>query len=164
MPAIVRMPRNWHRAVLPLLALALLLSLFVATAPEAHALTRAKQISNGLAVARNQVGDPYAYGAAGPDRFDCSGLLYFSYRKAGFSNFPRTSDAQARFVRRVSRSNLRPGDFVFFHNGGDVYHAAIFAGRKDGHVVILHSPNSGGRVSYTRPWSDSWFGGTLRAG
>jgi len=159
MPAIVRMRTA---LLLPLLVLAILFSLFVAAAPEAHAITRAKQISNGLTIAKRQLGDPYAYGAAGPDRFDCSGLLYFSYRRAGFSNFPRSSDAQARFVRRVKRSNLRPGDFVFFHSGGDVYHAAIFAGRKDGRVLILHSPNSGGRVSYTRPWNDSWFGGTLR--
>ena len=160
MPAIVR-ARTF--VVLPLLAFALLISLFVATTPEAEALTPARKVSRGLAIAKNQIGDPYAYGAAGPDRFDCSGLLYFSYRRAGFDNFPRTSDAQARFVRHVKRSNLRPGDFVFFTSGGDVYHAAIFAGRKDGHVVILHSPNSGGRVSYTRPWNDSWFGGTLRA-
>lgn len=158
MPAILRM-RSF--VLLPALVLGLLLSVVVA-APEAEALTRTQKIGNGLTIAKRQIGDPYGYGAAGPDRFDCSGLLYFSYRKAGFSNFPRTSDAQARFVRRVSRSNLRPGDFVFFHSSGDVYHAAIFAGRKDGHIVILHSPRSGERVKLSRPWSDSWFGGTLR--
>lgn len=167
MPAILRMPVVARalliRAVLlPTMALALVLGLFVSTAPQAEALTVTRKVSNGLSIAKHQLGDPYAYGAAGPDRFDCSGLLYYSYRRAGFTKFPRTSDSQARFVRRVKRANLRPGDFVFFHNGGDVYHAAIFAGRKDGHVVILHSPNSGGRVSYTRPWSNSWFGGTLR--
>ena len=163
MPASLRMRRL---AALILLVPTMLLSLLltsVSLAPEASALTRSQMISNGLSVARNQIGDPYRYGAAGPNAFDCSGLLYFSFRRAGFSHFPRSSDAQARFVRHIRRANLRPGDFVFFHNGGDVYHAAIFAGRRDGHAVILHSPRSGERVKLARPWTSSWFGGTLRA-
>jgi len=162
MPASIRMRRF---AALTLLVPMMLLSLIftnVSFAPEASALTRTQMISKGLSVARNQIGDPYRYGAAGPDAFDCSGLLYYSYRKAGFSGFPRSSGSQAGFVRRISRANLRPGDFVFFYDGGGVYHAAIFAGRKDGHVVIIHSPRSGERVKYARPWTNSWFGGTLR--
>lgn len=162
MPASIRMRRF---AALTLLVPTMLLSLVltsVSFAPEASALTRSQKISNGLSIAKRQVGDPYRYGAAGPGAFDCSGLLYYSFRKAGFSNFPRTSGAQARFVRHIRKVNLRPGDFVFFHNNGDVYHTAIFAGRKDGRVVILHSPRSGERVKYSRPWTSSWFGGTLR--
>ena len=162
MPASIRMRRF---AALTLLVPTMLLSLVltnISVAPEASALTRTQMISKGLSVAKNQIGDPYRAGAAGPDAFDCSGLLYYSFRRAGFSGFPRTSDSQARFVRHISRANLRPGDFVFFHNSGDVYHAAIFAGRKDGHIVILHSPRSGERVKFARPWTDSWFGETLR--
>lgn len=162
MPASIRMRRF---AALPFI-LAMMLSTFlvadVTTAPEASALTRTQKISNGLGIAKNQIGDPYRYGAAGPSAFDCSGLLYFSFRRAGFSTFPRTSDAQARFARRIKKSNLRPGDLVFFHNGGDVYHTAIFVGRKDGAPLILHSPRSGERVKYAKPWTSSWFATTLR--
>jgi cell wall-associated NlpC family hydrolase len=148
--------------VTPLMVFGLLLATFSIATPEAEALTRAQKISNGLSVARNQIGDPYRYGAAGPNAFDCSGLLYYSFRRAGFTSFPRTSDAQYRFVRHIRKAYLRPGDFVFFHNGGDVYHTAIFAGRKDGHVVIIHAPRSGERVKYARPWTTSWYAGTLR--
>ncbi len=159
MPASIRMRRL---VALPLIVLGLLAGTFVTATPEASALTRAQMVSNGLKIAKNQVGDPYRYGAAGPSSFDCSGLTYYSFRKAGFSRLPRTTDAQARFARHIRRSNLRPGDLVFFHNGGDVYHVAIFVGRKDGRVIILHSPRSGERVKYASPWTSSWFAGTLR--
>lgn len=159
MPASIRMRRL---VALPLIVLGLLAGSFVTATPEASAATRAQKISTGLKIAKNQVGDPYRYGATGPGAFDCSGLTYYSFRKAGFSGFPRTSDAQAGFTRHIRRSNMRPGDFLFFHSGGDVYHVAIFVGWKDGRRVILHSPRSGERVKYARPWSSSWFAGTLR--
>ncbi|GAB3990844.1 C40 family peptidase [Nocardioides marmoraquaticus] len=128
---------------------------------DAHAASRAKKISNATGIALNQKGDPYRYGAAGPSAFDCSGLIYYSFRKAGVS-VPRTSGAQAGAVRRVAKSNLKRGDLMFFHNGGRVYHAAIFLGRSKGKVHMLHSPSSGKRVSKASPWTSSWFGGTLR--
>jgi hypothetical protein len=49
----------------------------------------------------NQVGDPYRYGASEPHAFDCSGLVHYSFRKAGFSRIPRISRAQAGFTRRL---------------------------------------------------------------
>ena len=55
-------------------------------------------------IAAAQKGDPYSYGAAGPARFDCSGLVYYSFRRAGFSRIPRTSSAQAGFARHGSRA------------------------------------------------------------
>ncbi len=117
-----------------------------------------------LAVARKQVGDPYRYGAAGPNSFDCSGLVNFSFRAAGYRSIPRTSGAQASFSRRISRAALRPGDLMFFHSGGRVYHVGIFAGRKHGRIVMLHAPGTGDRVRYAAPWTDSWFAGTVRRG
>ncbi len=116
----------------------------------------------GLAIARRQVGDPYSYGAAGPNAFDCSGLVQFSYRAAGYKSIPRTSGSQAAFTKRISRAALKPGDLMFFHSGGRVYHVGIFAGRKNGRIVMLHAPGSGDRVRYASPWTDSWFAGTLR--
>ncbi len=111
--------------------------------------------------AMRQRGDWYAYGASGPGSFDCSGLIYFSYRQAGFP-VPRTSAAQAGFTRRIAKQDMRAGDLMFFHGSGGVYHAAIFLRWQDGHAVMLHSPGSGQRVQVAVPWTSQWFGGTLR--
>jgi cell wall-associated NlpC family hydrolase len=112
-------------------------------------------------VAMRQRGDSYAYGASGPDRFDCSGLVSYSYRRAGFS-VPRTSSAQAGWTRRIAKSDMRAGDLMFFTGGGGVYHAAIFLKWSHGHAVMVHSPGPGQRVRLAVPWTSSWFGGTLR--
>ena len=108
-----------------------------------------------------QRGDAYSYGSAGPNAFDCSGLVFYSYRRAGF-NVPRTSGAQAAYTHRVAKQNMRPGDLMFFYNSGGVYHAAIFVGSKNGHAMMVHAPDSGQRVTVAAPWTGSWFGGTLR--
>ena len=114
-------------------------------------------------IAMRQRGDAYAYGASGPDRFDCSGLIHYSYRRAGFA-VPRTSGAQAGFTRRVAKKDMRAGDLMFFYGSGGVYHAAIFLKWSRGHAVMVHSPGSGQRVRVAVPWTSSWFGGTLRRG
>jgi cell wall-associated NlpC family hydrolase len=111
--------------------------------------------------AMRQRGDAYAYGGSGPDRFDCSGLVYYSFRRAGFA-VPRTSGGQAGFTRRVAKQDMRPGDLMFFTGSGGVYHAAIFLKWSHGHAVMVHSPGSGERVRVAVPWTSSWFGGTLR--
>ena len=112
-------------------------------------------------VAMRQRGDAYAYGAAGPHRFDCSGLIRFAYSRAGF-DVPRTSRAQAGHTRRVAKKNMRPGDLMFFHGSGGVYHAGIFLRWSRGHALMLHAPGSGDRVRVSVPWTSRWFGGTLR--
>ena len=131
----------------------------------AQARTAARKVSERVLSARDtamrQRGDLYAYGASGPDRFDCSGLVFYSYRHAGFS-VPRTSSAQAGFTRRVAKSRMRTGDLMFFYGSGGVYHAAIFLRWSHGHAVMVHSPGSGQRVQVDVPWTSSWFGGTLR--
>ena len=120
------------------------------------------RIRRALRIAIDQKGDPYRYGAAGPNRFDCSGLVYYSTHKAGLKGVPRTSSAQARYMDRIKRSNMRPGDFVFFTGSGGVYHVGIYVGWRDGRRAILHSPRSGSRVHTARIWTNSWFAGTLR--
>ena len=112
-------------------------------------------------IALHQRGDAYAYGAAGPDRFDCSGLVFYSFRRAGFP-VPRTSGAQAGFARRIAKPDMRAGDLMFFYGSGGVYHAAIFLAWSHGHAVMVHSPGSGQRVQIAVPWTSRWFGGTLR--
>ena len=142
----------------------LLLGLPVAQAPVASAATRdgLTKVERAMRIAKNQIGDPYRWGAAGPGAFDCSGLIYYSTHRAGFGSVPRTSSAQSRFMRKVRRSAMRPGDFVFFTNGGGVYHVGIYVGRRDGRRFIVHSPSTGSRVHRAAIWTNSWFPGTLR--
>jgi cell wall-associated NlpC family hydrolase len=104
-----------------------------------------------LRVARAQTGDRYVYGGAGPNSFDCSGLTSYVYRIAMRKHLPHSSSAQQGRTRRISAASARPGDLVFFHKGGHVYHVAIYAGR---HTVI-HAPYPGQRVKRERIWTSA---------
>ncbi|HUR50560.1 MAG TPA: NlpC/P60 family protein [Mycobacteriales bacterium] len=75
--------------------------------------------------AYRQLGKPYQWGAAGPDRFDCSGLTMWVWGKAGVS-LPHQSRAQYAGGRKVSQSDLRPGDLVFY--GSPIHHVGIYIG------------------------------------
>jgi cell wall-associated NlpC family hydrolase len=159
MPAIFRGQRVLALTLAVLTALALSVTI---AAPADAATKRARKIYNASMVAKNQHGDPYRYGANGPARFDCSGLTQFSYGRAGLY-LPRTSDAQANYARRIRKRNLRKGDLMFFHSGGNVYHVGIFAGWNGrGRRLITHSPSTGKRVHTTTVWTSRWFAGTLR--
>ncbi|GAB3768611.1 cell wall-associated NlpC family hydrolase [Nocardioides ginsengisegetis] len=127
-----------------------------------HHTWRYWHIQKGRHIALNQIGDPYAYGAAGPGRFDCSGLIYYSFRKAGFRHVPRTSDAQAAHMRHIRKKDMRRGDFMFFTDGGGVYHVGVFLRWVNGRALMLHSPQEGERVRREHPWTTQWFAGTLR--
>jgi len=124
--------------------------------------TSARRVARAITVATHQKGDRYSYGAAGPNRFDCSGLTYFSFRKAGFKKIPRTSSAQSHYARKIPRNKMHRGDLIFFRDGGGVYHVGLFAGSKNGRRMVLHAPYSGTRVRTERIWTNNWFPGTLR--
>lgn len=81
-------------------------------------------------VALAQVGKPYRYGSGGPHSFDCSGLTSFAWRAAGV-DITRTSRSQYSATQRISRSELREGDLVFYHS--PISHVAMYIG--DGKVV-----------------------------
>ena len=141
----------------------LLAGSFVATAPAgASGATRVQRINSAREVALRQIGDPYRYGAAGPNAFDCSGLIYFSFHRAGFTGMPRTASAQAGHVRHISKRALRPGDLMFFYGSGGVYHVGMFLRWSQGHAVMLDAPHSGSTVHRERPWTTQWFAGTMR--
>jgi len=108
-------------------------------------------------VAAAQKGDPYRYGAAGPNAFDCSGLTSYAFRRAGVP-IPRTSSAQRGATRRIPARAARPGDLVFFQSGGSVYHVGFYAG----HHQVLHSPYSGTRVRKERIWTSAVSYGRVR--
>jgi cell wall-associated NlpC family hydrolase len=87
-----------------------------------------------VSYAYQKLGSPYVWGATGPNAFDCSGLIQAAYSSAGVS-LPRTTYAQINAGQRVSRSELRPGDLVFFYSG--ISHVGIYVG--DGQMI--HAPN-----------------------
>ena len=156
---------SWLRRCALALICALSVTLLLATTSPADASQRERRdrkIDHAMAVARNQIGDPYRYGAAGPGAFDCSGLTMFAFGKAGIK-LPRSSDAQARDVRRIARHRMHTGDLMFFYGSGGVYHVGIFVGWDDGRRVILHASRSGRPVQRDRVWTGNWFAGTLRA-
>lgn len=135
------------------------------TAPAARThrpLTSTERVHRAFTIARHQIGDPYVYGATGPNAFDCSGLVYYSYHRAGFHGLPRTSSAQAGYARHIPRSQMRVGDLVFFTGGGGVYHVGIYDGMHHGRRYIIHAPYPGRSVEREAIWTDSWFAGTLR--
>jgi cell wall-associated NlpC family hydrolase len=152
--------------VLPVMVLAILAASSVAPANDASAASkpsaaRQQKVLRAAAIALRQIGDPYRYGADGPGSFDCSGLMKYSFGKAGI-RLPRTAAAQARRAHHISKNRLRRGDLMFFRDGGGVYHAAMFLKREHGHVVMVHSPGSGEHVRRDRPWTKSWFAATMR--
>ncbi|WP_405821224.1 NlpC/P60 family protein [Streptomyces sp. NBC_01390] len=99
----------------------------VAEAPNSRA-------AAAVAYAYQKLGSPYVWGATGPDAFDCSGLIQAAYHSAGIS-LPRTTYAQINAGRRVSPSELLPGDLVFFYSG--ISHVGIYVG----HGQMIHAPN-----------------------
>lgn len=92
--------------------------------------------TSALAAGLTRVGDPYVWGATGPDQFDCSGLVQWAFKQIG-KDVPRTSSAQAAYGTPVDRDDLQPGDVVFFYP--DISHVGIYAG--DG--LMLHASTFG---------------------
>ncbi|MFF4251177.1 NlpC/P60 family protein [Streptomyces sp. NPDC001663] len=101
-----------------------------------------------------KLGSPYVWGATGPDAFDCSGLVQAAYRSAGIS-LPRTTYAQIGAGRRVSRSELAPGDLVFFYSG--ISHVGIYVGNGQ----MIHAPNPSAPVRIA-PIDEMPFAGATR--
>ncbi|EPM7558098.1 tape measure protein [Enterococcus faecium] len=79
-----------------------------------------------LKLAEQQQGKPYVWGAAGPDAFDCSGLVMWALQQLGIS-FPHFSGSQFNASQPISEKDAKPGDLVFFGPGGND-HVGIVAG------------------------------------
>jgi cell wall-associated NlpC family hydrolase len=115
-----------------------------------------------MGIAAGEKGKPYAYGAAGPRAFDCSGLTFYAFHRAGFRGLPRSAAAQSHFARHISRSRMHRGDLIFFTGRGGVYHVGLYVGMSHGRRLVLHSPYPGRRVHVEAVWTKAWFPGTLR--
>lgn len=89
-----------------------------------------------VSLARSKLGCTYVWGAEGPSTFDCSGLVMWCHKQVGITT-PRVSRDQAQSGKAVSRSNLLPGDCVFF--GNPIHHTGIYIGNGD----FIHAPKTG---------------------
>jgi len=98
--------------------------------------------AQALKMAMTRMDKPYVWGATGPGTFDCSGLVYWAFKRLGIT-MPRSSSAQSQVGRPVSRANLQPGDLIFFYH--PVSHVGFYAG--DGKV--LNAVQTGDVVRYT---------------
>lgn len=153
------MPMRPRRMTLCLLALTLLLGGCASTPREPpetqHSPTTApgSRQSEHLAttIASRMVGKPYRYGGASPQGFDCSGLVYYAYRQAGYK-IPRTSQQQYRDSLPVKRSHIREGDLLFFRIEGKVSHVGVYLGGNR----FIHAPSSGKRVTITSLDNPYW--------
>jgi cell wall-associated NlpC family hydrolase len=94
-----------------------------------------------------QIGKPYVWGAAGPDSYDCSGLTQRAWAQAGVS-LPHNAAKQYSVTQRISRSQLRPGDLVFYFS--PISHVGMYVG--DGWIV--HAPRAGESVRMRKIGSD----------
>ncbi len=99
-----------------------------------------------LQLAKQYLGTPYVYGGSSPSGFDCSGFTSYIYRQLGY-NINRVAHDQLANGVPVNKSELKPGDIVFFKRAGNstVHHVGIYAG--DG--MMIHSPQTGDVVKYT---------------
>lgn len=128
----MRTPRLGARAFIIPVALAGAILFTTAPAPAAAATitTEGQQI---VQIAKRQIGDPWRYGAAGPNAFDCSGLVLFAYKRAG--DYAAVRSGRLRSARsmylwfkshgRTSRTNPRIGDLVVWGRGS---HIGIYIG------------------------------------
>jgi peptidoglycan DL-endopeptidase CwlO len=107
-----------------------------------------------LRFALTRIGDPYVWGAAGPDSFDCSGLVMWAYAHVGISLDHFTGD-QWNEGEHISRSQLQPGDLVFFF--ADISHVGMYVGNG----MMIDAPTFGQTVQI-QPVFWSAFVGAVR--
>ena len=113
-----------------------------------------------LKEARSQLGRPYRWGGKSPrNGFDCSGLVFFTHRKAGLQ-VPRMSASQLSEANKVSLHKIQPGDLVFFRIRANASHVGIYIGGGE----FIHAPSRGRRVSKESLKNGYWYRHLVAAG
>jgi peptidoglycan DL-endopeptidase CwlO len=109
-----------------------------------------------VGIAMQYLGVPYVYGGASPSGFDCSGFIMYVFAQVGVS-LPHNAAAQYGHGTPVDRSQLQPGDLVFFNGLG---HAGIYVGGGS----FIHSPHTGDvvKISSMSGWYASTYVGARR--
>jgi peptidoglycan DL-endopeptidase CwlO len=119
------------------------------------------QLTTALRAAEGRQGQPYAWGAAGPSSFDCSGLVQWSFAQAGVA-MPRVAADQARTGPAVPVSQLQPGDLLFYHTDptdpGYIAHVAIYLGNG----WMIQAPQPGLQVQVVAADFGAQYAGAVR--
>ena len=105
--------------------------------------------------ALSKVGCRYVYGAHGPNKFDCSGLVYWTYKQHGYDLQPGARNQWSILGSTIKKADLLPGDLVFFSNNGrasGIFHVGIYIGDNQ----FVHAANSRKGVIVTN-MSDTWY-------
>jgi murein DD-endopeptidase len=148
------------RMVMVLLSLALLTGCSSALNWES---SRAPELNQTLQqaadTATGMIGIPYVYGGASPKGFDCSGLVQYSYQRAGLQ-VPRTSRQQFAAAEPISLTSAQPGDLLFFTYNSRVSHVGIYLGDER----FVHAPSTGKTVSVASLRDPHYAKHFLRAG
>lgn len=95
-----------------------------------------------LSYARSKLGDPYRWGATGPDAFDCSGLVAAAYKAAGENIGRPIASALGGMGIAVSADQALPGDVVYFNEKGSTDHVGIYVGNGQ----MIDAPHTGANV------------------
>lgn len=144
------------------IATASLANPMAAEAVPASNLTNQAHVHDAVQVVVAQKGDPYVYGAEGPNAFDCSGLMEYAFAKVGVY-MPRVSHDQSQFVTRIPASKANRGDFVYWYDSsGHVFHTAMVAGHRKGKIRVLEAQRTGTRISNNPLWNAPHFFGSMR--
>jgi cell wall-associated NlpC family hydrolase len=112
--------------------------------------------AQALRAAITREGDPYVWGAAGPSEFDCSGLVMWAYAQVGIS-LPHYTGSQWNSGVHVARSDLEPGDLVFFYPG--ISHVGMYIGNG----MMINAPDFGEPVR-VQPIDWGVYDGAVRIG
>ncbi len=96
-------------------------------------------------IAKSMIGQPYRYGGQSPGGFDCSGLVWYSYKQVGVQT-ARTSRGLRQQAKKISRKNLRAGDLVFFKGWVRTGHVGMYLGNGR----FIHAPSSGKKIKVDR--------------
>ena len=112
-----------------------------------------------VSVAMQQLGVPYRYGGATPRGFDCSGLIYYSYSRAGKA-LPRTTATLWTQTRPVATGDILAGDILFFRIAGKMSHVGLYIGDDR----FVHAPSSGKVVTVESLQSEFYSDALIRAG
>ncbi len=109
-----------------------------------------------VAESKKCVGSPYVLGAIGPDKFDCSGLVYYCSRESIKKQLPRTAKALYNYCRIVPDKNKEVGDLLFFktNNSAPITHVGIYIGNNQFISAISDGPNTGVIISSLK--QDYW--------
>lgn len=103
--------------------------------------TPSGKVDKVLAFAKAQLGKPYVWGATGPNSYDCSGFTQDAWKAAGVS-IPRVTYDQVNIGTKVAKSQMQPGDLIFFYD--DISHVGIYLGGGQ----MIHASKPGDDVKY----------------